>query len=183
MSALLNTAFRRLGKGSVAAVGLVLTVLGLLGFSALGADKPAGGPSQIALQLAFSEDAFGRIVAQWGAEGVRTYRDVTLGLDYLFPIAYALCLSGAIAWLTRARGRDPTRLELALFAMPWVAALLDWVENTLHLLLLGDLTRISAAPVLLASLAAAAKWCLMLLSALTILYSLLHRPRATRPVS
>ena len=178
-----GSAYRKLGKGSVAAVGLLLTVLGLLAFSALGADNPAGGPSQIALQLAFSEEAFGRIVGQWGAEGVRIYRNVTLGLDYLFPIAYALCLSGAMAWLTRTGSRGPTRAELALFAMPWVAALLDWVENTLHLLLLQDVSRLSPALVLLASLAAAAKWGLVLLSVLTILYRLLDRLRATRPVS
>jgi hypothetical protein len=60
-----------------------------------------------------------------------------------------------------------------LFALPWVAMGLDWMENGLHLILLRNSSRLSATPVLIASLAAAVKWGLIAVTILGLFFCLL----------
>jgi len=88
-------------------------------------------------------------------------------LDFAFPLLYALTLASLVAV---AAGPGPGRPALWLFAPPWAAAGLDWIENLLHLWLLADVHTAAdtataaypAAAVLTASLAAMAKFALLL---------------------
>jgi len=164
-------------------ISLLLTVLAFVAFAWFDRARPAGTPGVVALELAFSEEAFHRIITQWGAEGVRAYRTSTIYIDCWFPIAYALLLSSLIAVLTVKPGETPSRLQVICFALPFIAGLFDWVENTLHLVLLRDPSNLSAPLVLLASIAAAIKWGLIAVSIVVILYLALRRiglsPRRT----
>jgi len=54
----------------------------------------------------------------------------------VYPVLYAVALSSLFA--LAAGSQRPSRTELFFFALPWGAALLDWIENTLHLWLLAD---------------------------------------------
>ena len=151
--------YTKLAERQIVVRALFLTTLGLVAFVLLDALRPAGGPGAVALQLAFSRQAFADILNQWGAAGVRAYQRSTLSIDYLFPIAYAVCLSSSIAWLSSGSdGREPGPGTMLVFSLPWAAAALDYVENTLHLILLRDVRQLSPTLVLVASLAAAIKW-------------------------
>lgn len=138
------------------------------------ANLPAGAPGIFDLQLAFTVEKFQSTLAAWGEENVAAYID-GMWVDYLYPIAYALALSGWLAVLTHRADHPPSRFTLALFAAPLLAALLDYVENSLHLLMLTVLHATPAALVFLASLAAAVKWTLAGLAILGIVFLSLAR--------
>lgn len=130
---------------------------------------PPGAPGIFALQLAFTPQRFQFVLEQWGDDAVQHY--VTgMWLDYIYPVAYSLALAGLLAWLTSRPNQAPARWQLTLFSLPLIAGLLDWVENSLHLLMLAVLHS-SSSPVLvfIASLAAAIKWTFAAISILAIL--------------
>lgn len=138
------------------------------------ANLPPGAPNIFDLQLAFSAEKFQSVLAAWGETNVRAYVS-GMWLDYLYPIAYALALSSWLAVLARQTGRPPSRSILTLFWFPFLTALLDYVENSLHLLMLAVLHTFPPAPVFLASLAAAIKWTLAGLSVFAILALTMRR--------
>jgi hypothetical protein len=176
---------RRMAGAHIVGLSLSLVALASLAVAWFDKARPAGSPGVIALQLAFSEEAFHGIITQWGVEGVQAYRRSTLYIDSWFPLAYASLLSSVIAVLTVRAGGTTGRFQLARFALPSIASLWDWVENTLHLILLRDPSHLSATLVLIASIAAAIKWDLIALSIAAILCLLLRmvgaRRRGTSP--
>jgi penicillin amidase len=128
---------------------------------------PPDAPSIFDLQLAFTPQRFQFVLEKWGAAGVTNY--VTgMWLDYIYAIAYSLALSSLLAWLTARPNQPPARWQLILFSLPFLAGLLDWVENTLHLLMLAVLHSTPFILVFVASLAAATKWTFAAISILAI---------------
>ena len=145
------------------------------------ANLPSGAPTIFDLQLAFTAEKFQAVLAAWGEQNIASYVN-GMWLDYLYSIAYALALASLIAWLTSRPRGEPQRWQLLLFSLPFIAGLLDWVENSLHLLMLGVLRAFPSALVFFASLAAAVKWTLAGLSILVILSLALARiPRLLLP--
>ncbi|MFO3796464.1 MAG: hypothetical protein ACK8QZ_04165, partial [Anaerolineales bacterium] len=124
---------------------------------------PPQAPTIFDLQLAFSAERFQAVLAAWGEQNVNAYLH-SMWLDSLFPLAYALALGSWLAILTQRADHSPTRLTLCLFTAPFLAALLDYVENGLDVLLLAILPNMPPALVFLASLAAALKWALIAIS-------------------
>ncbi|MCI0520106.1 MAG: hypothetical protein L0Z70_07580 [Chloroflexi bacterium] len=158
-------------------LALSFSALAVFLFSRLAAGLetlPPGAPSIFALQLAFTPERFQSVLDQWGAAAVEAFVG-GMWLDYFFPIAYALALAGWIAWLAGRRGDAPRRWALALFSLPFIAGGLDWVENSLHLLMLVALRSFPPAIVLLASLAAAVKWALAGVLLLAVIVLALRR--------
>ncbi len=135
---------------------------------------PPNAPTIFDLQLAFRTEKFQSVLAAWGETNVAAYLN-GMWLDFLYPIAYALALSGWIAVLTRRADQPPSGPALAFFAAPLLAALLDYLENLLHILMLAVLHSTPAALVFLASLAAAIKWALAGISILVILTLIARR--------
>ncbi len=133
-----------------------------------------GGTSVFGLQLAFTVENFRAVLDTWGAAGIGHFRG-TLWLDYLFPAAYACLLAGIIARLNPAEETPPGRLPRTLFAACFLAALSDYTENTLHLVILADPASLSAPLILLASIAAALKWALITIAFLAIIYYLVKK--------
>ncbi|MDD2922267.1 MAG: penicillin acylase family protein [Anaerolineales bacterium] len=118
---------------------------------------PPGAPSIFALQLAFTPLRFQTVLEKWGEVAVQNY--VTgMWLDYIYPVAYALALASWLAWLTASPSKPPERRILVLFSLPLLAGASDYVENTLHLLMLAVLHSTPFVLVFIASLAAAIKW-------------------------
>jgi hypothetical protein len=169
--------YRWVARARIVGLSLLLTVVGFVAFAWFDKARPTGTPGVIALELAFSAETFSDIITQWGAEGVRAYQVSTLYIDYWFPVAYAVFLAGLIEVLTIKPRGTPSRLQLTCFALPFIAWLLDWAENTLHLILLHDPSHISAPLVLFASIAAALKWGLVVFSIVAILYITLNNIR------
>ncbi|MBU1722956.1 MAG: hypothetical protein KJ892_03765 [Gammaproteobacteria bacterium] len=117
-------------------------------------------PNILALQFAFTPDAFNWVLLQWGDAGMQTFRD-HLPFDFVHVCLYAVCgywwasrlplFAGLQAWLAR----------FALWALP-AAAVLDAAENVLELYLIGQPAGCrDAMLVALAASCASLKWLLI----------------------
>lgn len=158
--------YRRLATPWVLVPALVAVVVMAVLFQVAGRMVVPGGTTGVELQKAFTPERFAAAVRGWG-DGVEAFKTSLIMLDFAFPLAYATALSSLVAL---AGGTGPGRLALWLFALPWAAAGLDYIENLTHLWLLADVHNAAdaaaaaypAAPVAAASLAAMVKFALLL---------------------
>lgn len=176
---MLTRLYHTLAKTWIAALGLNLVIVCMILFRALFAQPPAGAPTVIDLQLAFTAERFAAITAEWGPEAVQGYRDA-LALDMVYPIVYSVALASAIAVLTRRPGADPAPWLRAVIALPFVAALGDYVENLLHWRILAAGGDPSVLLVGLASGAAAIKWALLAIALVVLIVAFGARLRQVR---
>jgi hypothetical protein len=160
--------YRRLATLWVLVPALVAMAAFLVLFQVTGRMIAAGGNPFLDLERAFTAARFGATVGAWG-DGVEAFKWSLITLDFAFPLLYAAGLGSLVAL---AGGPRTGRVALWLFALPWAAAGLDWIENLLHLWLLADVhTAADAAAaystpvVLAASLAAMLKFALLLAAA------------------
>jgi hypothetical protein len=153
----IDWAYCRLASGRIALAAGNLVILFLIVFNVTGTAPPSGAPGTLALQLAFTKSAFRDVLDRWGPDAVASYR-ARLWLDYIFPLVYAVFLGSAVATLSTRRGNPPGVVHRALFVAPFLAVPFDYLENTLHLVLLSDTAHLAAGLILLASVAAAVKW-------------------------
>jgi hypothetical protein len=153
----------------------VLSVAFLLFFAATERQAPEGTPGMLDLELAFSGARFDEIVARWDETGVLEMERRNLWIDLLFPLVYSLFLSGLLGALALPPGTQPGKGLTLLLTFPFLAGVLDWLENGLELFLLGQGSARSAFLVLLSSSAAAVKWALLVVCALAIVYHLGRR--------
>ena len=103
----------------------VMTVMNLLDVPLRTAAAPSG---IVSFELAGQPDAAQRIVASWDDEA-RIYAALSLGIDYLFMLAYSTAVALGCVILAQ---RMPPALALLgpyLAWAQWIAALLDAVEN------------------------------------------------------
>ncbi len=148
-------------------LGLVSGILAGFLFSLLAAGLatlPPNAPGILDLQLAFRAERLNAVLNAWGEAGVQQYVG-SMWLDYLYPLAYSVSLASFLAWLA-AR---PGFWQLVLFCLPLLAGALDYVENTLHLLMFAWLLALPPALVFTAALAASAKWLLIAVSLAALL--------------
>jgi len=85
----------------------------------------------VSFELAGSIEKVGQILKEWGPEG-KAYATLSLGLDYLFLIVYALFISLACVRITRYLAVKFSLLAAWGFGLGWaqlLAALLDAIEN------------------------------------------------------
>ncbi len=129
-----------------------------------------GGPNGIlGLQFAFSVEAARTIIQLWGEQGASLIAR-TMWIDYIYPLFYATFLASSIVYFSRKWRMFGTRTLIGLVVPPYLAAFLDYVENTLHLILLHNFPNLSASLVEIASVTATIKWLLVGWSILVILY-------------
>jgi len=116
----------------------LLTGLRALDTKLISAAAPRG---IVSFELAGNIQQVSQILAEWGPEG-RVYAALSLGLDYLFLIVYALFISLACVLIARYLTLKITFLAAVGFVLGWgqfFAAILDAVENlALIRLLLGS---------------------------------------------
>lgn len=138
------------------------------------------------LQKAYRADNFKAILQDWSGKDERAaaiYKwDNLISLDLLFPLVYACFLAFAYA---SARGHErPLRWwDYLFFVAPFVVALLDYVENGLHLYLLRgvdtraqvDAANFSAPLVLFASALSYVKALSIAVGIFAWLAALIHR--------
>ncbi|MCS7283424.1 MAG: hypothetical protein NZ769_08815 [Anaerolineae bacterium] len=131
------------GQSRTFAVTSILALLTLVSLQVLDIPlRTAAAPSGIiSFQFARDLDGARRILASWGPQA-RVYAGLSLGLDYLFMVAYAGALGLGCVLVARRLGRWSGGLAavgVALSWGQWLAALLDAVENyALIRLLLGS---------------------------------------------
>jgi hypothetical protein len=107
----------------------------------------------VSFELAGNIKQVNQILEEWGPEG-RVYAALSLGLDYLFLIVYALFISLACVLIARYFTLKITFLATGGFVLGWgqfFAATLDAIENLALIRLLLDSQR-ESWPVI-------ARWC------------------------
>jgi hypothetical protein len=171
----LSSPLRWASRWQVLAVCAVLTAAFLLFFWATEAQAPAGTPSMIDLQLAFSEAKLDDIMESWAKSGMLEVQRRSLWIDLLFPFVYSFLLSGLLAALAVPSDARPGTYLAILLTLPFVAGLLDWLENGLLLFILGQGSARSPFLILVSSTVAAAKWVLLAVTAMAILVVLARR--------
>lgn len=115
-------------------------------------------------QLAFTSARALKVIALWGIDGVSAYLN-NIWVDFIFPVGYTLLLSGLVA---RAAGQ-PSRKALFFFSLPFLALACDYLENSLHIVMLRRGFLPDHDLLLIASWAAAVKWGIVALSVAVIL--------------
>jgi hypothetical protein len=171
----LHSLLRWASRTQVLAVCAVLSVGFLLFFGATERQAPGGTPGMLDLQIAFSRARFDEIVARWNDVGVLEIQTRNLWIDLLFPLAYSFLLSGLLGALTLPSGARPGRGLTLLLALPFLAGLLDWLENGLQIVVLGQGSGRSSCLILLSSTAATMKWALLTVCGLAVLSALVRR--------
>jgi len=134
---------------------LLLTLVVIVGLQVIDNHLKTGvAPSGIvSFELAGTQAQAQKILASWGEKG-RIYAGLSLGLDFLFLVAYSSLLALGCMLILRTVLKRNKLLVLVGVYLAWgqfVAALLDSVENvSLIRVLVGS--RLEAWPVL-------AHWC------------------------
>jgi hypothetical protein len=168
--------FRRLlgwaSRWPVIVICGALTVGFLLFFTSTERAAPEGAPGVVELELAFSEARFDHIVESWVEAGMLEAQRRNLWIDLLFPFAYSFLLFGLLGAVTTHAETQPGRGVTLLLSLPFVAGLLDWLENGLLLFLLGSGDDRSQVLIVLSSTVASVKWMLLLVSAAAIVLAL-----------
>src|SRR5262245_6768116 len=103
--------------------------------------REANEAGVVPLQLAFTVSKFKEILLSWSDVGI--FKQSLWQIDFVFPLAYAGLLAFAYAW--SRRNENPSRRDRFFFLAPFVAALCDWIENSLHLYLLRNVDTVEQA--------------------------------------
>jgi hypothetical protein len=127
-------------------------------------------PGVVALQFAFTPQAFGEIIHQWSPEDLQRYRR-HLPVDFILLATYGLFGYLLVRRAPFFRSCAPLLRRLASWLLP-VAAIFDALENALH----GWLTEVPrfGVPAVYAASASfsALKWALILGFGLLLAYAL-----------
>lgn len=131
-------------------------------------------PGPLALQLAFTPQAFASVIHAWSPGQLARYR-AHLPLDFVLLACY-----GAFGYLLASRTRlflawRPTARAAARWCLP-AAAGFDAVENVLHLWLTAMPRFDVTLPYFAAALCAAIKWLLLCAFALAVAGALAQSP-------
>jgi hypothetical protein len=98
--------------------------------------RDANTPNVVSLQLAFTVGNFKEILNKWG--DISLFKETLWKIDFIFPVSYAGLLAFAYAW--SRRNEKPARIDRFFFLAPMAAALCDWIENSIHLYLLRNVS-------------------------------------------
>lgn len=141
--------------------------------------RPEGCAGLIPLELAFTKEAFERIIGECGAQGVRAHL-ILVWIDYLFIIAYTGFLGNLTGSLVKGleRGR-----ALTYFSLPMLAGALDVIENLLLQSQLSNPDNLSGLVIFAASTAAAIKFVLITITVFLIAYYLFAAINKKNPAS
>ncbi len=147
-------------------VALVATVLVRQQFAEAERIMSARGYGIIPYELAFTPQRANAILEAWGPE-VEPYARHSLLVDFAFMPSYALLFAGVTLLIARTAQGGLRRAGLWMVRWPFVAAVLDAVENIMLLSMLGHAGEVAAGPPLVAGAAAALKFLLLIA---TVLY-------------
>lgn len=116
-------------------------------------------PGIPALQLTFDEASFKTILAQWGPEGVALFRRHFL-IDFPVLASYGAFGYLLVRYSCLFKRVDTITRQISGWAMPG-AAVLDAIENLLHLVLISEPATHAPALYLFAGVFATGKWLLI----------------------
>jgi hypothetical protein len=111
----------------------------------------------IDFELAFTTEKASQILESWEPYLQETRKSLYIDFGYL--VAYALFLSSLATLVTFSLVNTPQRIGRAVAVMPWMAALLDSIENACLLYILS--VKMSGVAVFLAGACASVKFLLV----------------------
>ena len=133
---------------------LVLTLATLFALAAIDEHlkNPVSPLGIVSFELCAFQSTCSAIQASWDA-GARVYAAMSLGLDYLFMLAYPAAISCGLVLLLKKGGISPLRRPVMLMVYAiWLAGISDAVENYhLFQMLLGQSVIIHQWPATLAA--------------------------------
>lgn len=151
--------FKKMGKLPVILISATASVLLMVYFqTAFVQYLPEGAPGYMALQLSGSVERFNEVLNIWGPENTLHYQN-SMWADFLFPISYAVLFTGLLVRV--GRRREQTQFEQTVWFAPTLAALMDYAENILHIVLLTKGSPYSPQLVQFASTVSMIKWVLL----------------------
>ena len=127
------------------------------------------GPDALKLQLTLSSQVFAEILAKWGDAGLKIYLS-HFYFDFHHVILYSVCLASSIAVLTHRKGQAPSSFTLFAFFLPFLAAKLDAIENTLHLIMIFYRSTLTPTLVAVSGTCTNVKWLSAFASVLLVAY-------------
>ncbi|NMO18532.1 hypothetical protein HPC49_52400 [Pyxidicoccus fallax] len=119
---------RKLLESPKKPVLIALTVVGALGVLLIGRQMPVRGGDILALEFVWTPEQALALLDAWGPLKYDAAR-MSVWVDFPFIAAYATLLMGLVLLAARASRGGLQRLGLGLALVPWLAGLLDVVEN------------------------------------------------------
>lgn len=120
------------------------------------------GTDFLGIQITFSHEKFLRMASRWQISGLLPVYYRHFYLDYLHPVFYGVFLSSFMALVVNRR-KISSKYNMLLL-MPYLASLLDMAENSFHLFMLSDFSRITGGTVLASGICTNLKWAVAALS-------------------
>ena len=118
------------------------------------------GVGVIQLQLSFDKLTGIKIVESWGEGGIQRFKQ-WIFTDYIYALSYALFLASILSTLIIKRRLSEVKFYRYLPFIPLVAGLLDWLEDSMELSFMHDMTGYSEVLFTIHSLVASAKFVLL----------------------
>lgn len=132
-----------------------------------------GAKELLALQTTLDAGTFKSIIQNWQARGLIGTYVSHFYFDMFHPIWYSIFLSSFLAFIIKKRKIE--KFSSLLVVLPFIAGILDCIENIMHLLFLRRPGYIIAPLVIFSGLSAIMKWALASLSILLIVVLLLFK--------
>jgi hypothetical protein len=104
----------------------------------------SGGKDLTCLQIPYTKARAAAVIDSYNDQARSAARSLHLPGDLLFPIGYALLYSGLIGLIARHQEGRWLRVGLVVMFFPFIAMVLDWVENAFILRMLTIATEQSA---------------------------------------
>jgi len=175
MKSVFKSAIKRLANLWVVVISGIGVFALMTLLSKIDQQATGGGANGIlGLQFAFSSDVVRTIIRLWGPEGLALIAH-TMWIDYIYPLFYATFLASAISYFCETWNMFSQPARMVFTMLPFAAAFLDYIENTLHLIVFSQFPDISGTFVFWASVAATAKWLLVGWSILVIFYLIIYQ--------
>lgn len=118
------------------------------------------GLGVIQLQLIFDKNAAIQLIQTWGSHGVENFIHFIFA-DYLYALSYAFLFASLLATLIVKKAKEHDERFTWTIYLGFVAAMLDWTENTLELFFLHNPDSFSDTLFVFHSLVASLKWLIL----------------------
>ena len=155
----LNSYRKRISSTRITLTFLILYIISQISImvitSGLGSDF-------LGLQITISSDTFLGIAKTWQSKGLTGMYYRHFFFDYVHPLLYGIFISSFMAKAFNKRNISASLNPLLL--LPFIASALDLIENSIHLYLLADLSRVTYGIVLFSGICTNLKWMIALMS-------------------
>ncbi|MBL4659234.1 MAG: hypothetical protein JKY19_02680 [Alcanivoracaceae bacterium] len=126
------------------------------------------GIGVIQLQLSFDKLAGIKIIESWGEGAIQRFKQ-WIFTDYIYAFSYALFLASILSTLIIKSRLVKVSIYKYVPLMPFLAGLLDWLEDSMELFFMHDMQGYSEVLFTIHSLVASAKFAFILLSFIFII--------------